>query len=49
MRLVIEAAAKMGVPFFNTFMAATRRRRRRQRETALEVWPQIVNQPGSTA
>lgn len=44
MKLVIEAAAKMGVPFFNTFMGGDPSKHVDDNwETALEVWPGIVD------
>ncbi|MGH2401623.1 MAG: sugar phosphate isomerase/epimerase family protein [Candidatus Limnocylindria bacterium] len=43
MKLVIEAAAKMGVPFFNTFMGGDAAKTVDANwETALKVWPGIV-------
>lgn len=43
MKLVIEAAAKMGVPFFNTFMGGDSSKSQDANwQTALEVWPDIV-------
>jgi sugar phosphate isomerase/epimerase len=42
-KLVIEAAAKMGVPFFNTFMGGDASRHVDANwETALQIWPEIV-------
>ncbi|MCV0402416.1 MAG: sugar phosphate isomerase/epimerase [Chloroflexi bacterium] len=44
MKLVIEAASKMGVPFFNTFMGGDPRKSQDENwETALEIWPGIVD------
>ena len=44
MKLVIEAASKMGVPFFNTFMGGDPRKSQDENwETALEIWPEIVD------
>lgn len=43
MKLVIEAAAKMGVPFFNTFMGGDSAKSQDANwQTALEIWPEIV-------
>ncbi len=43
MKLVIEAAAKMGVPFFNTFMGGDSSKSQDANwQTASEIWPQIV-------
>ncbi|MBA3958955.1 MAG: sugar phosphate isomerase/epimerase [Chloroflexi bacterium] len=43
MKLVIEAAAKMGVPFFNTFMGGDSSKSQDANwQTALEIWPDIV-------
>ncbi|MGH2418658.1 MAG: sugar phosphate isomerase/epimerase family protein, partial [Candidatus Limnocylindria bacterium] len=43
MKLVIEAAAKMGVPFFNTFMGGDAAKHVDANwETALAIWPGIV-------
>ena len=42
-KLVIEACAKMGVPFFNTFMGGDGAKTVDANwETALEIWPPIV-------
>jgi sugar phosphate isomerase/epimerase len=42
-KLVIEAAAKMGVPFFNTFMGGDASKHVDANwETALTIWPEIV-------
>ncbi len=44
MKLVIEAASKMGVPFFNTFMGGDPRKSQDENwETALDIWPSIVD------
>jgi sugar phosphate isomerase/epimerase len=44
MKLVIEAAAKMEVPFFNTFMGADAGKHLDANwETALQIWPDIVS------
>ena len=44
MKLVIEAAARMDVPFFNTFMGGDASKHVDSNwETALRVWPEIVN------
>ncbi|MGH2358761.1 MAG: sugar phosphate isomerase/epimerase family protein [Candidatus Limnocylindria bacterium] len=44
MKRVIEAAAKMRVPFFNTFMGADASKHVDANwETALQVWPEIVS------
>jgi sugar phosphate isomerase/epimerase len=43
MKLVIEAAARMGVPYFNTFMGGDASKHVDANwETALEIWPEIV-------
>ena len=42
-KLVISAAAKMGVPYFNTFMGGDASKHVDANwETALEIWPEIV-------
>jgi sugar phosphate isomerase/epimerase len=44
MKLVIEAAAKMGVPFFNTFMGGDSSKSQDANwQTALEIWPELVS------
>ncbi len=44
MKLVIEAASKMGVPFFNTFMGGDPRKSQDENwESALDIWPSIVD------
>lgn len=44
MKLVIEAAGKMGVPYFNTFMGGDASKTVDANwEDALEVWPRIVS------
>ena len=44
MKLVITAAGRMGVPFFNTFMGGDASKTVDANwETALEVWPEIVS------
>jgi sugar phosphate isomerase/epimerase len=44
LKLVIEAAGKMGVPFANTFMGGDQAKTQDENwEVALEVWPEIVN------
>jgi len=44
MKLVIEAAAKMGVPYFNTFMGGDASKTVDANwEDALKLWPQIVS------
>jgi sugar phosphate isomerase/epimerase len=43
-KLVIEAAAKMGVPFFNTFMGGDASKHVDDNwQTALQIWPQLVD------
>ena len=43
-KLVISAAARMGVPFMNTFMGGDASKTQDENwETALQVWPEIVN------
>ena len=44
MKLVIEAAAKMGVPYFNTFMGGDASKTVDANwEDVLKVWPEIVS------
>ncbi len=43
-KLVIEAAGRMGVPFANTFMGGDAAKTQDENwETALRIWPEIVN------
>jgi sugar phosphate isomerase/epimerase len=48
-KLVIEAAGKMGVPFMNTFMGGDPAKSQDENwETALQIWPAIVDHARAT-